>query len=182
MAEATDHEARRLVQEDARLVAAAANSGRISVDNVPQWMMAMKADRAGTRRTLASLAPVWADMRRAVGVDPEVEAVHSNVMGRLGLSTGKPGPAAQNSGGGQRLSGRQPGEVLPSELRTPDMPPPVELFRGGSLEIRTGQTTAKIEDQIQRRLGQGVLGLARNRRRRAMLSTYRSPNDTKLLR
>ena len=149
MAEATDHEARRLVQEDARLVAAAANSGRISVDNVPQWMMAMKADRAGTRRTLASLAPVSADMRRAVGVDPEVEAVHSNVMGRLGLSTGKPGPARTVEAASG--FGRQPGEVLPSELRTPDMPPPVVIQRG---KPKSEWTQREIEDQIQRRLGQ----------------------------
>lgn len=98
MAEVADHEARRLVQEDARLVAAAANSGRISVDNVPNWMMAMKADRAGTRRTLASLAPVLADMRRANGVDPAVESAQGKVMaslGRLGIQPSKPQPTVR---------------------------------------------------------------------------------------
>lgn len=144
-----DHEARRLVQEDARLVAAAANSGRISVDNVPQWMMAMKADRAGTRRTLASLAPVWADMRRAAGVDPEAEAVHSNVMGRLGLSTGKLRPARTveaDSG-----FGRQPGEVLPDPLPRPDIPAPVVIQRG---KPQSEWTQREIEDYLQRKLGQ----------------------------
>jgi hypothetical protein len=148
MAEVADHEARQLVQEDARLVAAAANSGRISVDNVPQWMMAMKADRAGTRRTLASLAPVRADMRRAAGIDPEVEAVHSNVMGRLGLSTGKPGPARTVEAASG--FGRQPGEVLPNPLSQPDIPPPVVLKRG---KPQSEWTKREIEDHLQRKLG-----------------------------
>ena len=149
MAEVADHEARRLVQEDARLVAAAANSGRISVDNVPQWMMAMKADRAGTRRTLASLAPVWADMRRAAGVDPEVEAVHSNVMGRLGLSTGKPRPArtVQAASG----FGRQPSEVLPAPYAQPDVPAPVRIRRGTD---PAEWTERQRQDFALRQLGQ----------------------------
>jgi hypothetical protein len=80
-----------LVREDARLVAAAANDGRISVDNAPNWMMAMKADRAGTRKTLASLTSVRAAPFPASGVGADVEQIHNAVMGRLGI---KPAPAA----------------------------------------------------------------------------------------
>ncbi|BBY35889.1 hypothetical protein MMAN_58050 [Mycobacterium mantenii] len=60
-------------RQDALLVAAAANDGRISPDFVPQWLMAMKADRPGTRKTLASLVSPRADMLRAAGVDPDLE-------------------------------------------------------------------------------------------------------------
>jgi hypothetical protein len=42
---------------DARLIADAANRGKISVDNVPEWIMAMRADPASTRATIAKLAP-----------------------------------------------------------------------------------------------------------------------------
>jgi hypothetical protein len=42
---------------DARLIAEAANRGKISVDNVPEWIMAMRADPASTRATIAKLAP-----------------------------------------------------------------------------------------------------------------------------
>jgi hypothetical protein len=42
---------------DARLIADAANRGKISVDAVVEWVLAMRADPAGTRATIAKLAP-----------------------------------------------------------------------------------------------------------------------------
>jgi hypothetical protein len=43
---------------DARLIADAANKGKISIDNVPEWILAMRADAAGTRAAIARLAPL----------------------------------------------------------------------------------------------------------------------------
>ncbi len=128
-------EAERLVQEDARLVAAAANSGRIALDNVPNWMLAMKADRAGTRRTLASLAPVWEDMRRAAGVDSEAESGHAGVMAALRRQGIEPAPVAQPSPQTvEAATYRAPLSIGPvvDDLGIPiqQTPPPVRISRG----------------------------------------------------
>ncbi len=112
------------MREDARLVAAAANAGRISVDNCTNWMMAMKADRPGTRRTLASLTPVL----RIVADAEAVEAVHGRVMARLGLPTGEPAPRTVEASSQAPPSPRTAVDDLGAPISP--VPPPVRLVHG----------------------------------------------------
>ncbi|OMB93216.1 hypothetical protein [Mycobacterium colombiense] len=95
----------RLGREDASLVVAAANDGRITSDSVPQWLMAMRADRAGTRKTLASLTSVRANLLNTSddvvsGADHAERGVMAS-LARLGIqptsrkvaASGAPAPA-----------------------------------------------------------------------------------------
>lgn len=83
---------------------AAANDGRITSDSVPQWLMAMHADRTGTRKTLASLTSVRANLAHTsaggTGADHAERAVMAS-LARLGIqppsrkvaARGAPAPA-----------------------------------------------------------------------------------------
>jgi len=132
MAEVTGDQA-ALVRDDGRLVAAAANDGRISVDNVPQWMMAMKADRAGTRKTLASLTSVRAALFPGSGADPELEKIHGQVMARLGVASppgAKPVPRPVAASASPVADARERAILDGMGLPIARVPDPVRLVEG----------------------------------------------------
>jgi hypothetical protein len=82
-----------LTPEDARIIAAAANDGRIGADNVHTWCDAMRADRAGTRRTLASLPKAWT--RTVAAAKPvSIKAANEPTV-RGGGATPPPAPAPE---------------------------------------------------------------------------------------
>lgn len=77
-----------------RVVAAAIGDGRISAKSRPAWLKALAEDPAGTRRVIASLMPVPADLvgaRRAV-VDRGVDADTAEMERILAKLTGQPVP------------------------------------------------------------------------------------------
>jgi hypothetical protein len=63
-------ETQGLTTEDARIIAAAAADRRISPDNIHTWCAAMRADREGTRRVLASLPKAWTRTRTVAAATP----------------------------------------------------------------------------------------------------------------
>lgn len=74
--------------EDVRIVAAAVKDGRISAASRQTWMSALRQDREGTRRVLASLTPVptiaggTSKANPNSAVDAENAAVYAKITGR----------------------------------------------------------------------------------------------------
>jgi hypothetical protein len=114
---------------DARLIADAANRGKISVDNLPEWILAMRADPAGTRATIAKLAPFQPRVSDAasvvyasVGVEDALRSMGLNAP-RGSVSAAPALPAA-------------PGSAVPqlqydsAGLPVPPIPAPVRLVSG----------------------------------------------------
>jgi hypothetical protein len=109
---------------DARLIADAANRGKISVDNLPEWLLAMRADPAGTRATIAKLAPF----------QPRVSDAASVVYASVGVedalrSMGVNAPRGSVSAAAAPLPA--PGVVTDSIGGTMStIPAPVRIVRG----------------------------------------------------
>jgi hypothetical protein len=149
MTEATGNS---LTSEDARVIAAAANDGRISADNVLTWANAMRADRDGTRRTLASLTSIKADL--------STEQVHAKVLGRLGIN---PTPTAPRTvaaadyrpthvGGGTAPPPPPPASRVDAfGFPVADIPAPVVIQKGKPV---SEWTPREQQDAMLRRLGQ----------------------------
>ena len=117
-----------LTPEDARIIAAAANDGRISPDNIDVWCNAMRADRDGTRKTLASIVSIKADLYTA-------EQVHAAVLGRLGITEPtKPRPVAAAS---PEAIANERAVLDAFGLPVADMPAPVLMRKGVNVEDYT---------------------------------------------
>ena len=136
---------------DERTVAAAINAGKIGPGRKHHWLNALRADRPGTTRLLASLAPALPPAE-AVAADADMERVHDRVMASLGIKGAAPSPRARTQRPVAAASGfgRQPGEVRPAELPPPAIPPPVRIVRGKPPEQWTSR---ERDDALLWRLG-----------------------------
>lgn len=117
----------RLVAEDREIVNAAISAGKFGKDRAQFWIDACARDRANNRAAIASLAPVLADRSRAAGVDPEAEAVHAQVLARLGLA---PQPRTVAASGDPQADLRERQVLDLVGLPTGQTPPPVLLRKG----------------------------------------------------
>jgi hypothetical protein len=118
-----------LAPQDAALVAAAANDGRIASDNVVDWVCAMIADPAGTRAAIAKLAPLPTIVSKAAGVAYGQRGVEETLR-RMGVNA-PPGSVAAAA-----APLPAPGSALPQlpydsvGLPIPPIPGPVRLVSG----------------------------------------------------
>lgn len=118
--------------EDRAVVLAAVRAGKIHQSRIEFWCAAMKKDRAGNRAVIASLAPGLPHDGRAV-VDEELEQIHGQVLGRLGI-TAEPRtvaastPVSQSSGAVDMLG-----------IPIPGIPAPVRIVRGKDPQTWTEQ-------------------------------------------
>lgn len=145
-----------MTKEDARLVAAAANDGRISPDTVLQWMNAIRADPVGTRKSLASLRSVRRDVLCAAGIDPDLEETHQKFLQRvanIGIRVGNTGIQAPRPvvAASHQDPGPSSGVAVDMlGIPIPQVPPPVRISKGTPPEQWTER---QIQDAHLRRLG-----------------------------
>jgi hypothetical protein len=150
--------AQDLHEADKGLVATAIAQRKIAPARQQRWLEGLKADREGTLRVLASLpGPPDISPRRGGAPDADLERAHNRVMASLGFKDAAssaqadtPRAVAASSG-----FGRQAGEVLPSPLPAPGIPPPVRIRVGKPVK---DWTQRERDDALQRKLGPAFHG------------------------
>jgi len=104
--------------EDRGLVLAAQGDGRVHRDRVEFWCDALRRDRDANRALLASLAP-GPRPSQPLPVDPDMEAVHAQIVCRVTKTPSAIQAAAANPAPHDDIG-----------VRIPPMPAPVRISRG----------------------------------------------------